>query len=389
MAANVPIRLVRKDGTLIPLNATILTMDVDRGVNAHSLPFMGGERFGLDFNMAKSTIMMDGLIIDDDLSVSSGIGAKAFCFIDFSKNANDNNKNNLIHKWGLISGLQQNNSRGSNSVVPYVIITSESGDNYKIYFAKSSTTDFGYGVISSNTYHVTIHDDTNPLTALEIRNNMLNLINSSTVNSGVLKTKFLAFGGSTDSIIEIDQTVAGTNSNETTPLWNSICDAPHTTEFLGGESTNAAFTSMSAGDKVQMLYGTLNNSNDGGFTAISDGNIGAGLNPGPGKGARATKYGDYIIGIQIPFNSTRVSEEDATGEKYITKNFFMPTGPMHNTSTKDVTEAKIASSSIDDTNDEDDFSFIKGSVTKATFTKMAGEPIYEFKIIFIPIDYII
>ena len=67
----------------------------------------------------------------------------------------------------------------------------------------------------------------------------------------------------------------------------------------------------------------------------------------------------------------------------------MPTGPMHNTSTKDVTEAKIASSSIDDTNDEDDFSFIKGSVTKATFTKMAGEPIYEFKIIFIPIDYII
>lgn len=389
MAANVPIRLVRKDGDLIPLNATILVMDVDRGVNAHSLPFGGGERFGLDFNMAKSTIMIDGLITDDDLVVSDGVGKKAFCFIDFSKNANDNNKNTLRTTWESVSNLSPNNALGY--ILPYVIITSESGDDFKIYFAKSSTTDFGYGVVASNTYHVTMHNNTNFLSTLQIRNNMLNLINSSSVNSGVLKSKFTAFAGSTDAIIKIDQAVAGTNSNESTPLWYSIgvTGVPHTTEFLGGESTNAAFTSMSAGDKVQMLYGTLNNSNDGGFTAISSDNKGAGLNPGPGKGARATKYGDYVIGIQIPFNSTRVSEDDATGEKYITKNFFMPTGPMHNTSTKDVTKAKMASSEIDDTNDEDDFSFIKGSITKATFTKMAGEPIYEFKIIFIPIDYII
>ena len=98
------------------------------------------------------------------------------------------------------------------------------------------------------------------------------------------------------------------------------------------------------------------------------------------------KYGDYVIGIQIPFNSTVGS---TTGDKYTAKNFFMPTGPLHNQNTKHPNQAEAASTEVANTNDNDDKAFIKGAVTKATFVQLGGEPIYQFNIQFIPVDYLI
>ena len=81
MVVNIPIRLVRKDSSLIPLNVTTLTLDVDRSINPHSLPLAGNKRFALDMNMAKAVILLEGVITDDDLtSQTVDLGQKGYCY---------------------------------------------------------------------------------------------------------------------------------------------------------------------------------------------------------------------------------------------------------------------------------------------------------------------
>jgi len=49
----------------------------------------------------------------------------------------------------------------------------------------------------------------------------------------------------------------------------------------------------------------------------------------------------------------------------------------------------LASSAISNTNDNNETTFIKGAVTKATFVQIGGEPIYQFNIQFVPVDSIL
>ena len=150
---------------------------------------------------------------------------------------------------------------------------------------------------------------------------------------------------------------------------------------------------MSAGDKVMSLWATLNNSNNGGLSGVVGGPTNATASWFSDNEAdmnttvRApldTKYGDYIIGIQIPFNSSLNAD---SGEKYSAVNFFMPTGPFHNTLSKDVTNAQPAGNEMHFWLES--YAGIKGIITKATFVRIAGEPIYNFDIQFIPTDYIL
>ena len=67
----------------------------------------------------------------------------------------------------------------------------------------------------------------------------------------------------------------------------------------------------------------------------------------------------------------------------------MPTGVGVKANEKGPEKAVDASTVISDANDENEGTFIKGAVTKATFTQIGGEPIYTFNIQFVPIDFII
>ena len=398
MVVNIPIRLVRKDSSLIPLNVTTLTLDVDRSINPHSLPLAGNKRFAFDMNMAKAVILLEGVITDDDLtSQTVDLGQKATATIDFSRtNLADNSTNeNLISLigpdgWPLYNINSIVNDFSANNI-PKLTLRDESNDTHDIYFIKSDTL-FDYNLGSSGKYHVAMTTANGSMRlASEIAGSLESLINSDKNNNG-LSSVFTATKTSSDitnetsTQVNITQDVAGNNSNGVSPSWR-LGIIPRTTFFVGGESSSSAFSSMSAGDKVMSLYGTLNNSNDGGATAISTGNVKAGLPYAAGSGAaRASKYGDYIIGIQIPFNSTI---DNSDGDKYVAKNFFMPTGGFENTVTKHPRKAKLASSTISDTNDGNETTFIKGAVTKATFVQVGGEPIYQFNIQFVPVDYII
>ena len=220
------------------------------------------------------------------------------------------------------------------------------------------------------------------LTAVQMATNFTKLINDTGLSTPI--TGFSATlttspnTGDANSAVTITQTVAGKDGNSDTPKLNNFTPSgfvrPFHTEFKGGKSRGGLFTGMSAGDKVMTLYATLNNSNNPTLLgAISD-------------AFTADRYGDYIIGVQIPFNSS-INATD--GNKYKPVNFFMPTGAFETLDSKSVTDAVAASTKPESPDSNNDRAFIKGAVTKATFVQVGGEPVYTFNIQFIPASFII
>ena len=383
MVTNVPVRLVRKDGGLIPLDVTELVLDVDRGVNARTGLRGGAERFALDLNRPKAVILLKGYIVDDEFSNGQG-ALPSSASVDFSR------RGVTDYSWiDLMTPLGNDLTADdfSDNTVKKLTLIATDGEHFVIHFIKSSTVQ-GYNLGSSGNYHVSIHDTSSMRTTTVIAQNLANLINSS-ANSNALSSRFTAsvhdstISDETNVMVKIIQDVGGTAGNGAVSWDNNIEKyIPAIKNFIGGRDATSS-TGKSAGDKVAELYAVLNNSNDGGKGGqlMAAGVLGAtrGLIRLGGR-----EFGDYIGGIQIPFNST----VNADGGKYKAMNFFMPTGDRK-PSKKEATSAFSASSIIEDTNDSKDFSFIKGAVTKATFVQMAGEPIYSFDIQFLPIDRIL
>jgi len=135
-------------------------------------------------------------------------------------------------------------------------------------------------------------------------------------------------------------------------------------------------TLKSAGDKVQDLYGIINNS-----TRRS--RIGSALTLMDTGQQSRSDIRDYIVGIQIPYNSTLKAEG---GEKYVARNFFMPTGFYYGKEKTSENNDHPASVEFDM---EKELTGIQGAVQKFDITYDAGESVYNFNMIFAPIDNMI
>ena len=273
MPTNIPVRLVRKDGGLIPLNVTTLTLDVDRSINPHTIPFAGGERFAFDLNMAKAVILLEGVITDDDL-VSVELGRSAKASIDFSTTGtvgvynSVSKRTNNIHQPFVGSALTALVKKitaddFADVGIPQLTIQAKDGTSYIIFFIKSDTT-YGYDLGGSGEYHVSIGEaDDTMRTAAEIAGYLRDLINSG-ANSNALSSRFTATRVDSTNTDEPDTTVVITldttgrdNGNET-PSWeNKNRGDPHSETFVGGIDSASEFTNMSAGDKVMSLFATL------------------------------------------------------------------------------------------------------------------------------------
>ncbi len=461
---NVPVRFVRADGQTIQLPVTTLTLDVDRGTMAMPLPFFGSARLGVDLNLSKAVILMEGVFTDDDL-FNIGTPTASSSIIDFSRcevpggespiteNTRFDNPDlieALLHNRtvdnltgintgiklkstdgtirilygtksseshslssgtyqfsiGTTNGIQGANlaAGGSGYSIGNNIATSGAGSNCKVNITGVS----GSGAVTSftiahpgknyavgNTITInggggnatfTVSQKGTALTATQMATNLVSLI-----NDGALSTPINEFSaslisspnsGESNVAVRITQSVTGPDGDNSTP----VCDSanwsantqPRITEFDGGSNAEGVFHGMSAGDKVMSLYATLNNSIPMGLSA--------GVALIGGVASAALKVGDYITGIQIPFNSSINSED---GQKYKPVNFFMPTGMSENIKTKSVDNAVSASTKVDSPFNGDDRAFIKGFVTKATFVQIAGEPVYTFNIQFTPANIIL
>jgi len=416
MPVGTPIRLVQESKDVIELNATNMVLTTSRKVGGSALPFSGSRRVGFDLNVNSAMVNIQGVIVDDQVAKGS---AAANGLVTFGKKASG------FTKWATPTNLREIFEGTTN---PRMVIKDFNGNKRNVTFTK--TTNVGGTAYSSNGgagSSATVLINPEDATALQV---------ASAVNSFINAQLSTYFSSSLASTINVE---AGVNGADTVnnagvrivhlvkgvaPNGNTIdfedtgrLNEPHVVTFAGGANE----TKKSAGDKVQDLYGIVNNSKTqagrkvqtgaaaalgvaglivaapialgaagvagvtgaaAGTTTLAAGGVGA-LGYGAGKLLGKNKE-DYIIGLQIPFNSMLHAED---GTQYTARNFFMPTGLGHSSSDKGSEGAEPAGSTF--STDNTSRTGIQGSIQKLDINYDAGETVYNFNIIFAPIDNIL
>lgn len=382
-----PIRLVRNDGGIIELMATTMTMNVDRGVTPLPMPLAGGSRFAFDLNLPKALITIEGVMTDDDLLNIGALQREASAVIDFSRIAGQ--PADSAFRWNfyiayLVSGMGD----GATVDADYSININNS---YEVWLVKNSSSNEG---LDSGRYYITIHDNTSARSASDIAASLVTLVTTYSSTFELTANQINSpIDGATSTAVEltnVNKGKSGNNENISFPSYPPGIGVykPYHTQYSGGRSSSAV-SNKSAGDKVAELFAVLNNSNNGGggaligtpLTAITEALTGRGGNRNYGDSnllqAADLKYGDYIIGIQIPFSSNVNNRESL---------FYMPTGGLMATTDKTADNAPATGTEFDAYDSE--FTGIKGTVANATFVQLGGEPLYSYTINFAPIDWI-
>jgi len=416
-ATGTPIRLVHENGALTELDATNIAFTTNRKTGPIPTPFAGGIRVGIDMNMNGGLIVINGVFTDDKTIV--GTNNKSSSLIDF---ATTHGSTSSIT--GVKDFISVNNylltlfnstyvSGGDTFSNATLWLTASDGSNYTIKFKKLSSGTFDY-TTGNSSYEIGIYPGSVSLTRADFATALVNLI----TNTSTLAAKFTATAGASplastagNCRVTITQVVAGSGGNNVTPRWLTLpsqFEPPYTTDFSGGFSAKK----RSAGDKAMDLYGIMNNSKKGGWTQAGAGagliglggiiavttagpTLGMGVGVGVGIAATGagiisdagTNYGDayggdYIVGIQIPYNSSI----QANGATYVARNFFMPTGFGETRITKGSEGNNLAASTS--LLSKGNRAGIKGTVNKIDITYDAGETVYGFILNFVPVDFL-
>ena len=377
-----PIRLVRNDGGIIELMATTMTMNVDRGVTPLPMPLAGGSRFAFDLNLPKSLITIEGVMTNDDL-IDTNLQQEASATIDFSR----------FHGITFTSTARWDASFTSNGILDDVVnndITTAThaikiNNTHEVWLAKSSSANQGLDG-GSGRYYITIHNNTTARSAADIAASLVSLVTTysstfaltaATINSPADGTANTAV-----SLVQVNKGKSGNMAHPSFGTWPtaSTKTKPYHIRYSGGRDGSTS-ANKSAGDKVAELYAVLNNSNNGGGGKFAGGASISNILNNPFDDREISgldkKYGDYIIGIQIPFSSNVNNRESL---------FYMPTGGLMEITDKTADNAPVTGTKFDAHDSE--FTGIKGTVANATFVQLGGEPLYSYTINFAPIDFI-
>ena len=406
-----PIRLIFDDPVAMgqfgysggmELMAESIAIGVDRSVGGSPMPFTGGKRFALDLNLSNSLIQIDGIFTDDDLSRRSSLvtGAKATAEIDFGvEQRNANQYNATLGIASLVTSRL--------STIEKVEVKDVAGNTYTITFSLTGSVGTISG--SSTTRDIVVFDGSSTyITSAALATQFasaIGLASSNAVTGVVGESDFLGSGN--DTKVTLTQGSTGVMEGGGIQLFTRSISGINTAHlyhsaFSGGVATPSA---KSAGDKVQDLYGILNNTARRG-SAILGGAVIAGATAAAvvatggtagiaigaagvaGGGTAAvglfTTKGDYPIGIQIPYNSMI---QAADGDKYAVRNFIVPTG-VSKTIAEKMSDGNANPASVEfDTGDN--MTGIQGTINSFTAVYDAGEQVYGFKLTFVPIDSIL
>jgi len=418
MPVGTPIRLVKENKEVIELEATNMVLTTSRKVGGSAIPWSGSRRVGMDLNVNKAMINVQGVITDD--ATGTG-GSKAKATINFGHVANAPSQ-----QWDTSANMA---NLLSSTITPYIRIRDLNNTDRKIFLVAGTNLPGGvkaYYNASLNPSKIQIDhasssfaNDMATAVAAYINGEFGSYFSAATVSGST------RYDDSTSACaVEI---TFKTNSNEPngdgkkmpwfifegkqSPWFNN----PEITKFSGG----ATPTKKSAGDKVQDIYGIINNSTTKAGRAVTTG-VGTGLlaagalaavvaTGGMAAPAVGTAYAagaagvvgvgvggtlsaaaqkearmDYICGIQIPYNSMVKSSD---GEQYVARNFFMPTGRGFTRSGKGKgSERNDQPASVTFSHDAGEKTGIQGAVQKMDITYDAGETVYNFNLIFAPID---
>tara|TARA_R100000008_G_C3587449_1_gene173638 strand:+ start:2290 stop:3462 length:1173 start_codon:yes stop_codon:yes gene_type:complete len=382
-----PIRLIRKDREVINLDCTDYMMNVTRAIYVQPIPFTG-ERIGGDLNMNTAAIRFECIIKDDEdcgKQVTS-TNKKASAIIDFSAGAQAGLQTGIT--FGVyMSGDSVDGEDGSTSPSDLngASFTITSTDATEFIVELNSTSTSTSAPSSGNTIPVGIQNADDAETIVSRIYDTLN--GYSVFTDKITVAKIIGVNPFTDSgvlgALEFTQVTAGPNGHTGTPIFtpaaNSTVSQPSISSFSGGRDGSC----FSAGDKVQNLLGNVVSNTVlgamGGMYNLAD--------LGIAEGDLTTKHGqDYIIGVQIPYNSLVNSDTqtavNGVPEGYAARNFIFGTG-FGNKDKDAASNVELASTDFEIS---DRRTGIRGTVVQCEINYDAGDTIYRATITFQPLD---
>lgn len=379
--AGTPIRLVREDGGLIELLAFNIVMSTERKFGPKAFPFSGSNRASLDLNVNRAAIIMQGIFIDDETEVAA-VGASAF--INFAKTSganthflNPTNLNKILSTTSGDANLKLVDSNGDTRLIKLQVAANTTGASYNTatdtVIIGENTSGFSGTASVASAVKTAIDTDLSTYFTATLKDTE-NGSGQIVTNGGLL----------------IQQKVIGsfatTGNNDDLPKIKPAADKvgnlfPSVETFSGGKNRKQ----LSAGDKAQELYSIANNSSRKTLRQVANsfGNVFRRGQPYSEVGTDTFIFGkgsDYIVGIQIPFNSMANA---GIGDKYTPVNFFMPTGIFIGKSDKTADNALAAGTVF---NESDNFTGISGGLKQLEIAYDAGEAIYNFDLTFLPSD---
>lgn len=390
------IRLIRRDKKVIELDATSYSLNVNRSVPVIPIP-MVAERLAIDINAVQVDFNIDVILRDDDCAATSFQQDAAFCTIDFGLGADTTDGSNPLYMGGamtpallhdktfeLATGFTNksrvrapitvkfNNSSTSHTYAtgsPVVTVGIQNATTGAL-IASRMVAAFG----ASNSFNV-------QLTELGSTSDTLGSAFAIVAGVGSLTST----GNSKVTITAVEKGPDG--NNETPNFWSDSgdLDKPLFQSFQGGTLHNC----KSAGDKLQDLIGAIGNAN---LTGASGSLLDLGLDTDKGNGldvdfSAADRSGDYIIGIQIPYNSlVQKTNAITSSDGYVTRNLLVMTGAnsIHNQSSEGNDNPFGTDFEV-----SDKFTGIRGTVVGMNMGYDAGNNIYEGSITFQPADLIV
>ena len=428
---SVPIRLVQRNGKLIHLDASKVGMSFKRSIAAVPMPVLG-ERYAADMNIVAAEIQIDCILRDDDCESTNVAETAASAFIDFARPNVD-----AVGAGTYFNGDGGDVTIGQSDAV-YADITDKEFKIKSTYMQANGMPPVKIKFISTGTLGAATYANTGNEATVSISLNHANLKSATpspssgsyrsiaqevaTYLTNALNHAGDIFSGASYQItstggdglgdaftatlsagayeatlgntrVDIVQKETGVNGNTVTPVFwdmsnsgsaNTMAVTPPSFQtFRGGQGSSC----KSAGDKVQDLIANVSNSNVMGSVGEAlaidtnderksfdtDFN---GLDPTTG----ATQ--DYIVGIQIPYNSLI---QAAGTTSMVARNFLIVTG----LTPADAQGAEANSLGADTTFDSQNvYTGIRGTVTTFNFRYDAGNTFYDAKLTFQPLDLI-
>ena len=438
VVSGVPIRLVQKNGGLIPLYATTFTMGVTREVGSN--PWLGGNalRVGVDMNFTQHSLIIDLLFTDDTeyataqsfTSLPDVVEArKAAGAIYFDNGYVVDDNGNLTG--GKVPGIDSD---------LYFYTDADKTTSKNIQF-QIQTQDRKAGLLTGTNGVIVIeisHDSSLTTPSVEkyagepasfrVSHDMSTYANitqaivavfGSGVSNGSFTNDTLVSGGDGGDIpfdafeaaqiggtnqtgVRITSKQGGTAINGMEFNFTELnTHRPETNSFNGGQERNSSFQgNKSAGDKVQDLLGLVNNSYSGTFISglvttlfgggmpfidwlrsfgaeIKEGLTGEEVIPQP------EFDDDYVIGIQIPYASLLHSAPSIPNP---VRNFFLTNGSIHPLRKGALVNTYDATNDFQPNASGVEKCGIEGVLADFDVTYNASESIYEGKLKFLPVE---
>ena len=392
------VRLIRNDGEIIALDVTSYSMNITRSVPVLNVPVLG-ERYGVDMNMVSADFRLSVILADDNCAASEFEKTAASASIDFSAlkdNSGGSHPIMMTGDSGAITATDLNGLffeietayTGQNTTRKPVRVVFDSTTSSNTRSNNPQTITVGISAITTgaglaSAVKTALEDNTLlPATTDQLTTDGgTNFTDAFTITAGVGKNL------TTNCKLTFTAKEKGFAGNNETPSFSTTFanKTPFFETFGGGKDR----TCKSAGDKLQDLIAYVGNAS---LAGVSGKALGGPADPADPNSlieadiSLATRQtADYIVGMQLPYNSTVTSTATGTRD-YTERNFIIVTGRSNADQQDSGANTLSVSTLFDPTNP---FTGIAGTVVAMAFSYNAGENVYEGDLTFQPIDFIV